>query len=367
MAVDQMKSRGFVGPDEGRIGRAFQQAPMVMVVFDKDAHVRSINDAAKALVGDRSVDSSVLPGQLFHCVNAGVGDGCGTTPACKSCSIRSAINTAFQEQLEITRLEASLNIYDNGEPTKRYYLLSTTIINQDGEMELLLSLLDITEMKRSEIHLQQVNKKLNILGSFTRHDVLNQVTAAQGYLELLEMVSNLDEKQRDYLEKALRSVVNISEYMKFNRTYQELGSRAPTWQDVVQSVMDAHSHWTNVRIEIDPSLVGLNLYADPLINKVFYNLMDNSIRHGGDINRITVSLEKGEDSNSIIWEDDGVGIPDDMKERIFLQGVGKNTGLGLFLVREILAITNITITEEGMLGEGARFRIRVPRFDCRWV
>jgi signal transduction histidine kinase len=50
-------------------------------------------------------------------------------------------------------------------------------------------------------------------------------------------------------------------------------------------------------------------------------------------------------------------------ERIFEQGFGKNTGLGLFLSREILAITGITITENGVPGKGARFEITVPRGD----
>ncbi|MFA7342076.1 MAG: hypothetical protein WCY65_02780, partial [Candidatus Methanomethylophilaceae archaeon] len=189
MTDDDLKP-GFLAEEiDGRISRAFKHAPLVMVVLDKDAHVQSINEAAKAIVGDRCVDSSVLPGQLFNCVNAGVGDGCGTTPGCKSCSIRGAINKAVLEREEIARQEASLVIFENGEPSKRHYLLSTTIMDVDAEIEVLLSLLDITDMKRSEIHLQQVNKKLSILGSFTRHDVLNQVTAAQGYLELLEMTS----------------------------------------------------------------------------------------------------------------------------------------------------------------------------------
>ncbi|MCX6698237.1 MAG: hypothetical protein NTV84_11985 [Methanoregula sp.] len=59
-------------------------------------------------------------------------------------------------------------------------------------------------------------------------------------------------------------------------------------------------------------------------------------------------------------EDDGDGVHAGEKERLFTQGFGKNTGLGLFLSREILAITGITITENGTLGKGARFEIHVP-------
>jgi signal transduction histidine kinase len=53
-------------------------------------------------------------------------------------------------------------------------------------------------------------------------------------------------------------------------------------------------------------------------------------------------------------------------ERIFEQGFGKNTGLGLFLSREILAITGLTITENSVPGKGARFEITVPKGAYRF-
>jgi signal transduction histidine kinase len=48
------------------------------------------------------------------------------------------------------------------------------------------------------------------------------------------------------------------------------------------------------------------------------------------------------------------------------QGFGKNTGLGLFLSREILAITGITITENGIPGKDAQFEITVPKGAYRF-
>jgi len=60
-------------------------------------------------------------------------------------------------------------------------------------------------------------------------------------------------------------------------------------------------------------------------------------------------------------EDDGEGIKAEDKSRLFIRGFGKHTGLGLFLSREILAITGITITETGIPGKGARFEIVVPK------
>ena len=63
----------------------------------------------------------------------------------------------------------------------------------------------------------------------------------------------------------------------------------------------------------------------------------------------------------MLWEDNGTGIEESEKEKIFERGYGKNTGFGLFLVREVLALTGITITETGHPGQGARFLMKVPK------
>jgi signal transduction histidine kinase len=56
-----------------------------------------------------------------------------------------------------------------------------------------------------------------------------------------------------------------------------------------------------------------------------------------------------------------------MKEKIFERGIGQNTGMGLFLSREILSITRIEIQENGMPGKGARFEISIPRGGFRFA
>jgi signal transduction histidine kinase len=69
----------------------------------------------------------------------------------------------------------------------------------------------------------------------------------------------------------------------------------------------------------------------------------------------------------IACEDDGAGISVDDKKRLFERGYGKNTGLGLFLSREILSITGIAIKETSEPEKGARFEILVPKTAYRTV
>jgi signal transduction histidine kinase len=97
-----------------------------------------------------------------------------------------------------------------------------------------------------------------------------------------------------------------------------------------------------------------------MLEKVFFNLLDNSIRHGEHVTEIRVSSHLSAGNLVVVWEDNGIGIAADEKERIFERGFGKNTGLGLFLVQEILSLTGITIAETGEPGKGARFEMSVP-------
>ena len=103
------------------------------------------------------------------------------------------------------------------------------------------------------------------------------------------------------------------------------------------------------------------IFVDPLFEKVCYNLIENAIRHGGLLTRIEVMASESSEGLKINVIDDGIGIPDDMKEMIFERGYGKNTGYGLFLAREILSISHMTIHETGQAGTGSRFEIYVPK------
>jgi signal transduction histidine kinase len=106
----------------------------------------------------------------------------------------------------------------------------------------------------------------------------------------------------------------------------------------------------------------VELYADPLLIRVFYNLVANSITHGEkQLTKIRLYAQKSGESLVLIYEDNGKGIPFDEKEKIFEFGYGKGTGFGLFLIRELLGYTGIKITETGEPGKGAKFEILVPK------
>jgi signal transduction histidine kinase len=144
-----------------------------------------------------------------------------------------------------------------------------------------------------------------------------------------------------------------------------MGLREPQWQSVREVFLQAAPPLETPQITLSIDVGELTIYADPLLEKVFTNLMDNSFRHGGRITNIRLYYVEHPDAVSLIFEDNGVGVPTIEKELIFRRGYGKNTGYGLFLCREILALTGMSIRETGEPGKGARFEITVPRVNCR--
>jgi PAS domain S-box-containing protein len=225
---------------------------------------------------------------------------------------------------------------------------------------------DITEKKRIEEALVTANKKLNMLSSITRHDILNVLTALTGYLEFAGTETSMEET-RMFIQKAQTAARSIRHHIEFTRDYQDLGSKEPVWHDirVVLKNSSVLINTKSVSIEFDTDS-RLLVLADPLLVKVIYNLMENAIRHGGHVTKISSYWQKTPE-NTVHWiiEDDGVGISPTMKKHIFSREVGKNTGLGLFLAREILAITGITIEETGIEGHGAQFTMTIPEGKYR--
>ena len=221
---------------------------------------------------------------------------------------------------------------------------------------------DVTEQKTLQDAVQLANKKLNLLSSITRHDILNQLMVLKGYLELSREAVDNPTALIEYIKKEETAAIAIQDQITFTSDYQELGVAAPEWQHMNASIEKALTglQIRDVRVEVYRS--DLEIFADLLLEKVFNNLMDNALRYGGDtMKTIRVSAEESDRGLTIVCEDDGVGITDEDKKHLFTRGFGKNTGLGLFFSREILSITGITITENGKPGKGARFEITVPK------
>ena len=217
------------------------------------------------------------------------------------------------------------------------------------------SYIDVTERIRAESALRRLNRQLTLLGSATRHDILNKITIVLGFVARLEQKIT-DPELLHFLSRVKTATKEIQLQTESTRVYQDLGSSEPVWQD-----LDAIIAALKVppQVTVKPEVAGIEVLADPMLVKVFENLLDNSVRHGERVTEVRISGSIAPGGLTLVCEDNGTGIPAEEKEVIFTRGYGKNTGLGLFLVREILSMGGMTITETGTEGVGARFEIFV--------
>ena len=321
--------------------RTFDSVPDLIALIDREYHILRVNKAMAASIG-------IPPEQVIGMRCFSIVHHAKTPPA--DCPHAALLKDGQEHSAEVH--EDALG----GD-----FLLTTSPLH-DADGNLIGSVhiaRDITERKKMEDALKAALTKLNILSSITRHDILNQVTALRTYLELSRQ--DLKGSQvSDFIEKEDQAAETIQRQIEFTRYYQDIGVNTPTWQDAGAAIREAAAQLNLKKVDLQVAIAKTGIFADPLIVKVFFNLMENSLRHGGGVTQMSFSSRETDAGLVIIYRDNGTGIPLEDKKKLFQKGFGKHTGLGLFLSREILAITGITIRENGEPGKGVRFEMTVP-------
>ena len=321
----------------------------VMLIDAEDHRIMDINAAAAAMIGTPAGD---LIGTCCHeSICPGEGGRCPITDL----------------MMTVDRSERVLVTADG---TRRSILKSVSPFIIHGHRYLLESFVDITDRVKAEHAINQANRKLNILSSVTRHDILNQLTVLRGYLALAEDASEeagAAETTGPYIKQIERAARTIRQQIEFTRDYQDIGIQAPGWHRISIILANVTSKLDPGKVQVLNTINGLEIYADPLITEVFYNLLDNALRHAGRLTWISIACREVAEGLIISVSDDGDGVHPHQKEQIFGRGYGKNTGYGLFIIRDILDITGITIQETGTFGEGAQFDLLVPEGAFRFA
>lgn len=225
---------------------------------------------------------------------------------------------------------------------------------------------DVTDRKRAEDALNQARKKLNMLNAITFSDIQNSIYSLSGFLQLQKSLPGDDQLQK-YTDMEIGLVQAVSDSLKYADIYQSLGMKSPVWQNVCHSFLMGISHldfsYLNRRLDVG----NVEIYAEPMLENVFFALAENVIQHAKTATEYSLSYMETSDGLCLIFEDNGPGIPHDLKEKIFEREYTRRKGISLFLSREILSITGITIRETGVPGSGSRFEIFVPNGIYRFA
>jgi PAS domain S-box-containing protein len=229
---------------------------------------------------------------------------------------------------------------------------------------------DISQLKKAEEELKEtleklakMNEKLRVVGGLARHDARNKLSAITGNVYLAkkklagnnEVLNNLKE-----MEVAAAQIVGIFDFAK---TYEMLGVEELRFIDVEKIIDEAVSLFSDLKgVKLINNCCGLTVLADSLLRQLFYNLVDNSLKYGEKIKTITMYYEEvDKDKLKLVYEDDGVGITESEKKKLFQEGYGRGTGYGLYLIRKMCEGYGWSIQETGKEGEGAQFTITIPR------
>ena len=225
---------------------------------------------------------------------------------------------------------------------------------------------DITERKEMEKKLRDSTKKLLLLTQINRHDIFNELTAMHFMHDLALDTSDLEEIY-SHIRNSKEGLRRIERVLQFTREYDNFASSQSMWlmlRQIIESIQGEVAAGV-ILFENDVS-DKIEVFADALIQKVFKALFENAIRHGQTLTKVWFYTQEREGGLIIFCEDDGVGIPDVEKDAIFRYGHGKHTGIGLFLAREMLSISSLTICESGVETKGSRFEIHVPEGKWRY-
>ncbi|WP_214021530.1 response regulator [Methanoculleus sp.] len=356
---------------EHRVVQAVERRRAIQALRDSEERYRALfegaNDPIFIFEEDRFVDCNSKALETFQCTREFL---IGKTPWELSSPVQPDGLPAFTSAVEKLRAayagQPQFFEWRIATPSGKRYDVETSAsrVNVKGPRQVLAIVRDVTARKRTEAALIAANRKMHLLSGITRHDILNQLTVLQGNLEFARDRTP-DPVLLGYLDRQQQALGFINRQIVFTQDYQDLGARAPEYQVLRECVARAAEGLGFRGLTLVTEADGFEVYADPMMEKAFYNLFENAVRYAGPAPTVRVRCRRQGGSLVVVVEDNGSGIPAGEKEKIFARGFGRNTGLGLFLVREILSTTGLVIRETGKPGKGARFEILVPEGGWR--
>ncbi|WGI18097.1 PAS domain-containing sensor histidine kinase [Methanonatronarchaeum sp. AMET-Sl] len=191
---------------------------------------------------------------------------------------------------------------------------------------------DITDKKKARMREEYIN-------SLFRHDVRNKTQISSGYLELID-TQDLPTEVKSYIEKARKGVKETLEIIEKVRSLTEVEKQEPEVIDLNQLLRRVveKNKGRGMKINLDISEETMVL-GGPLLNQVFSNLIENSIKHSNG-SFINIDVRVLDEQVVCVIEDDGDGLPPKVRDKVFEKGYSwgekKGTGNGLYLVKMVL-------------------------------
>ena len=288
--------------------------------------------------------------------------------------------------------ERSLSL---GEPFRAEYRMQTkdggwlwildeaTAVRDQNERPFVLQgvMYDISERKRSEQELKEVLEKLramdrlkNTLLHTLSHDLQNPLTAIHGAASTLERLdSQLSTEERSSLLKSLAGrtqslrtlLTDLLDLDRLDRGIVEPRRSLVDLPAMIRRLVASSEALTgrSVEIETEPVTIAVD---QPKVERMVENLLANVARHTEDA-RVWIRVAPQDGGALISVDDEGAGVPDDLKEKIFVPysrgpeaAELPGSGIGLSLVARFAELHGGRAWVEDRPGKGASFRVFLP-------
>jgi PAS domain S-box-containing protein len=262
---------------------------------------------------------------------------------------------------------------------KRWFTMRVAPIKAGTFHGIIVAHTDITRRKLSEEALADEKARAELYIDLMGHDINNYNQIAMGYLELIDGIVE-DEKLKELVAKPIDAISSSSHLIDNVRNLQkartgQYKAKAIDLDKILSRLKAQYSKVPGKNVTIsythDPGCV---IVADSLIKDVFSNLIWNAIKHShSESVQINLELkrcrEDGREYCQVIVEDDGPGIPDELKEKIFTRfkrgdKKASGKGLGLYLVKTLVESYHGKVwAEDRIKGDhtkGAKFVVMLP-------
>ena len=233
--------------------------------------------------------------------------------------------------------------------------------NESGDVKEAVSYVWMSNLPSEWAFMVKGSEVWNELNSKIRHDILNQLTAILGYLELSSDVIT-DPMLIDFAQKEQAAAERIRERMIFTREYQKIGRYEFGWFSIEDLVKESLNQINLLQLSLKIDNGKRRLYVDKNFRHALEKIIENIPLHAKGATNIEIRYIARNNENILIIEDNGCGIQDSEKLRIFELGFGKGNGYGLFLAAKILSIFGIKIEERGIFGKNTRFELNIPSY-----
>ena len=272
--------------------------------------------------------------------------------------------TKIQKQSQLDTFQKSLTA---GNAWKNY---AAYFVHKDGSIRILLSSAipiydeggklsgyrgidrDITERVMNENSLKTQREHVKLINQVIRHDVSNDLSVINSSVRLYENTE--DKKYLGEIKKRLKKSVKLIQNMREHEAYilDDDDLKVFSVQDVLISITEDKE---DVEFEINGNS---HFLADKVVYSVFENIINNAIIHGG-ANRICIDIKRESFQCIVSIEDNGKGIPNEIKDKLFEEGFkygpAGNTGLGLHIVKKAMEKYRGNIAVEDGSPSGAKF------------